>query len=139
MNNKMAELGKKTNLTKADVKKLTRIGISGLLALVFSTFTVGWGDSNAAEVKPQTGNDKPISLSERCRLKPEHGPCKAIFDRYYFDAETNKCKTFMYGGCDGVVPFETQEECEKACIKKQTESPAYPVSKYGAVGIGDFK
>jgi len=137
MNKKMAQLGEKTNLTKEDVKKLTKVSILGLLALVLSVFTVGWSDSNAVEVKPQPENDKAMPL--RCGLKPEHGPCKANFDKYYFDAKTNKCKSFMYGGCDGVVPFETQEACEKSCIKQQTESPAYPVSKYAAVGIGDFK
>ena len=24
------------------------------------------------------------------------------------------CESFIYGGCDGVVPFETRRECRKA-------------------------
>lgn len=35
--------------------------------------------------------------------------------RYYYDAETKTCKEFFYGGCQGVVPFETLEACRKGC------------------------
>ena len=63
-----------------------------------------------------------ISLSacekkEQCNLKPEAGNCYAIFTKYYFDHSTKKCETFIWGGCDGVVPFETKEECEKCGCK----------------------
>ena len=134
MNRKIAKLGEKTNLSEYDVKKFSKIGISGFLTLILSIFTIGLGDSGAAEIKPQPGKNKTRPLSERCRLKPESGPCKGNFIKYYFDAVTNKCKTFTYGGCDGVVPFETQEECENACI-----APEFPVSKYGVVSIRDFE
>jgi hypothetical protein len=135
MNNKMVKLGEKTNLTKEDMQKFTKIGLSGLIALALSVFTVGWSDSNAAEVKTQPGKDKVKPSSERCNLKPESGSCKAMLDRYYYDAATNTCKRFTYGGCDGVAPFETMAECRKACLGERP----YPVSKYGAVGIRDFK
>jgi hypothetical protein len=48
MNSKLAKLGEKTNLTKDDVKKFTRIGISGLLALVVAGLT-GLGSAAAQE------------------------------------------------------------------------------------------
>jgi len=35
--------------------------------------------------------------------------------KYYYDEEEKKCKEFIWGGCDGVVPFETLEECEEQC------------------------
>lgn len=141
MNTKMSKLGEKTNLTKEEVKKLTKIGISGFFALILSIATFGWSDSNAAEVKPQPEKDNANPLSERCGLKPESGPCKAIFDKYYFDARTNKCQRFNYGGCDGVVPFETQEECNNACIGQASEKPVIPPTsghKYGGVSLEDF-
>ncbi len=47
-----------------------------------------------------------------CKLEPQVGPCNAAFSRYYFDQEENKCKVFTWGGCNGVVPFETLEDCE---------------------------
>lgn len=49
-----------------------------------------------------------------CTLVPNVGPCNAAFPRYYYDQEEGQCKQFIWGGCDGVVPFETLEECE-AC------------------------
>jgi hypothetical protein len=52
-----------------------------------------------------------------CSLKPEIGPCFAIFTKYYFDHSTNKCEEFTWGGCDGVVPFETKVECEMCGCK----------------------
>lgn len=141
MNKKIAKLGERTNLTKENVRKLTKISISGLFALFISLFTVGVSDSNAVEEKPQVENDNVKPISDSCWLKPEGGPCKAFFEKYYFDAKTNECKKFIYGGCDGVVPFETQDECNKACIGQGSERPGnpdFPVSKYGAVGPRDF-
>jgi len=61
----------------------------------------------------QCKKDNP--RSERCNLKPDPGLCKAYIPRYYFDKEDNKCKEFIWGGCEGVVPFETLEECKKKC------------------------
>jgi Kunitz/Bovine pancreatic trypsin inhibitor domain len=52
------------------------------------------------------------SCSTNCSLVPESGDCKALFKRYYFDPAEGKCKEFVWGGCGGVVPFETLEECE---------------------------
>ena len=144
MNKKIAKLGEKTNLAQEEVNKFTKIGLSGLLALTLSIFAFGWGNSNAAGVDPQPKKDKVNPLPERCRLYPESGPCKAIFKKYYFDAATKRCREFIYGGCEGVVPFDTKEECDKACagpiinIPPNTDNP-YPVSKYGAIGIRDFK
>jgi hypothetical protein len=48
-----------------------------------------------------------------CSQKPDGGPGKALFDRYYFDGTS--CKRFTWGGVEGVVPFETLEECRAAC------------------------
>ncbi len=53
---------------------------------------------------------------KRCLLKPERGPCKAMFERYYYDPVSKTCKPFFWGGCGGVVPFETEEECKK-CLE----------------------
>jgi len=52
---------------------------------------------------------------DSCELIPETGPCKARFMRHYFDQQDNTCKEFIWGGCDGVVPFETTEECQTTC------------------------
>lgn len=51
--------------------------------------------------------------SERCRLEPDAGPCLAAMPKYYYDKKEKRCKEFTYGGCQGVVPFETLEECKQ--------------------------
>ena len=61
----------------------------------------------------KTSTDGPSS--RHCSLVPETGPCKAAFTRYYFDPETNICKSFTWGGCDGTVPFDTLELCQALC------------------------
>lgn len=63
--------------------------------------------STACSKDDKTNND-------RCQLNPQPGPCLASFRRYYYDKQEKKCKEFIWGGCGGVVPFETLEEC-KAC------------------------
>jgi hypothetical protein len=50
-----------------------------------------------------------------CILLPEVGSCDAAIPKFYFDQSENKCKTFVWGGCDGVVPFETLEDCNNKC------------------------
>lgn len=67
------------------------------------------------------------SADPRCTMVPEKGPCKAIFWKYTYDPKTNQCKEFMYGGCEGTVPFETKEECVKMCV--EPEGPGYPIKK----------
>lgn len=139
MKKKLNKIGKKAGLEEKEVKNLTKVGLSGLLAVALAAFTGGLTDAKAVELKIASETEFAKNLPVRCRLKPEGGPCKALFKRYYYDAEAKKCKVFIYGGCEGVVPFETYEECEKTCIKQQAEEPGYPVSKYGAIGIRDFK
>ena len=59
--------------------------------------------------------DKDDPLDESCLLIPDPGLCQAAFPRYYYNSETEKCTQFLWGGCGGVVPFETLAECKKAC------------------------
>lgn len=61
-----------------------------------------------------TGCKKDEVCQMKCELEPDSGFCLAAFPKYYFDKEEGKCKVFTWGGCNGVVPFETLEECE-AC------------------------
>ena len=61
---------------------------------------------------------KPSECQIKCNLKPETGFCKAAFPKYYYNHETGKCEQFTWGGCKGVVPFDTMEECKKCKCKK---------------------
>ena len=55
-----------------------------------------------------------VLIYNRCELLPDSGPCFAAFRRYYYNQDTKECEEFIWGGCNGVVPFDTLEEC-KAC------------------------
>lgn len=61
--------------------------------------------------------DEPSLQPVACSLVPEIGPCNAAFNRYYFDPKEKKCKSFIWGGCGGVVPFLTLEECQECGCK----------------------
>lgn len=41
--------------------------------------------------------------------------CRAAHTRFYFDEQTQSCKPFIWGGCQGVVPFDTLEACRALC------------------------
>ncbi|MDP3499591.1 MAG: BPTI/Kunitz domain-containing protein [Myxococcales bacterium] len=51
----------------------------------------------------------------RCALEPNGGFCQAIFPRAFFNPTTRRCEAFTWGGCGGVVPFDTLEECRMVC------------------------
>lgn len=53
-----------------------------------------------------------------CLQPARQGRCRGLIPRFYFDAKTNECKSFKYGGCGGNGNnFKTVEECETACKK----------------------
>jgi len=53
------------------------------------------------------------SLPMQCDLMPESGPCEAAIEKYFFDAEDQVCRPFIWGGCEGIVPFDTIEDCQQ--------------------------
>jgi hypothetical protein len=54
--------------------------------------------------------DQP--LPEQCRLEPNAGPCMAAMPKFYYNQKTKRCEQFTWGGCGGVVPFQTLQECQ---------------------------
>ena len=60
------------------------------------------------------GVDEDI-LPEECYLEPNSGPCFGYIPMYYFDSSTNSCQQFVWGGCAGVVPFQSLSACQEAC------------------------
>ena len=57
-------------------------------------------------------------------LVPDSGPCEAAMPRYYYDPATRMCTEFLWGGCGGVVPFETMEECTSGAPAADEEPQA---------------
>jgi Kunitz/Bovine pancreatic trypsin inhibitor domain len=66
----------------------------------------------------QKEDENPCEQSPKCSLEPDSGMCLAAFPKYYFDKTEGKCKQFMWGGCGGVVPFNTLEECRQCECSK---------------------
>lgn len=51
-----------------------------------------------------------------CTSPPDDGPCRAKFQRFYYDTRMRKCLPFNYGGCRGNENrFDTESECLAAC------------------------
>lgn len=63
----------------------------------------------------QLSCNKCILKSKDCELEPDSGPCEAYITKYYYDKGEKKCQSFLWGGCEGEVPFNTLEECKK-CV-----------------------
>lgn len=54
--------------------------------------------------------------SDICLLPPDTGPCDGICPRFFYNASTGKCESFVYGCCGGNANnFLTLEECQAAC------------------------
>ncbi|MDH5463476.1 MAG: BPTI/Kunitz domain-containing protein [Nitrosopumilus sp.] len=53
--------------------------------------------------------------SRSCYSVPDVGLCKASIEKYYFDWESDSCKSFTWGGCGGTVPFDTMGLCRGLC------------------------
>ena len=63
----------------------------------------------------ESSENKP--KNEICTLPEDGGKCRAIMERYRFNANTKRCEVFQYGGCGGNENnFEDIHECEKACV-----------------------
>lgn len=70
------------------------------------------------------------ALPAICEEKPEAGMCRAAFTRYYHDAESGTCRSFIWGGCGGNVPFDTMESCQAACRAPASgDAPVAPVKQ----------
>lgn len=50
---------------------------------------------------------------DKCKLIPDGGPCRGSFPRWFWNQREKKCDMFSYGGCQGIVPFETAAKCER--------------------------
>ncbi len=70
---------------------------------------------NLMDLRAELGALEELQATDACALVPDAGNCYAYIERYYFDQDTGSCSSFVWGGCDGVVPFETLERCQAAC------------------------
>ena len=82
--------------------------IGAIVLILFLLAAIMWmGGQNPQKVGEPT--------DERCFQKPVAGPCKGLIYGYYFDQKDALCREFMWGGCEGVRPFASMDECKMAC------------------------
>ncbi|CAI9533747.1 unnamed protein product [Staurois parvus] len=74
-------------------------------------------------------------LSEMCSGPSVTGNCRAAFPRWYFDSDSQSCRTFTYGGCGGSKNNHmSEDECIDKCVVKKPEPAAAQSPK-----VGNFK
>uniref|UniRef100_A0A670ZP18 BPTI/Kunitz inhibitor domain-containing protein n=1 Tax=Pseudonaja textilis TaxID=8673 RepID=A0A670ZP18_PSETE len=58
----------------------------------------------------------PSFPTEVCKLPADPGRCLAYSEQYYYNWNTKKCETFVYGMCNGNGNrFATKLECQMVC------------------------
>ncbi|KAM4608074.1 kunitz-type serine protease inhibitor 6-like isoform 2-T2 [Discoglossus pictus] len=104
-----------------------------LLGCVFNGF-------NVCELKEESGarSLRKIEVGRKptqedfCLLKYETGACRASFLRWWYDAESQTCKNFTYGGCKGNLNNHAEEkDCMEKCdgVTAVTSNDVGPPSK----------
>ncbi|XP_060124577.1 actinia tenebrosa protease inhibitors-like [Zootoca vivipara] len=76
-----------------------------------------------------------------CQQPLNTGSCEKSLHRFYYDAQTEKCKPFKYGGCNGNENnFRNKEECTDTCGPSAKTMPmkcTFP-PEYGKCNTGNF-
>ena len=54
-------------------------------------------------------------VTEDCNSIHDTGMCFAAIEIYYFNQNAGQCEESIWGGCGGLVPFWTLEECQNSC------------------------
>ncbi|RWS25170.1 tissue factor pathway inhibitor 2-like isoform X4 [Leptotrombidium deliense] len=59
----------------------------------------------------------PMLTEDVCSQKADHGGCRSILVRWYFNNENNKCERFIFGGCKGNKNnFVSEDLCQSHCL-----------------------
>uniref|UniRef100_A0A8D9BTP0 Papilin n=1 Tax=Cacopsylla melanoneura TaxID=428564 RepID=A0A8D9BTP0_9HEMI len=57
-----------------------------------------------------------VARHDLCFLEANPGPCSQQEAAWYFDRNSYRCQSFIYGGCEGNANrFNTEEQCERQC------------------------
>ncbi|XP_053376969.1 papilin-like [Mercenaria mercenaria] len=91
-------------------------------------FIYGGCDTNGNRFDTREECEAQCSPREVCLQPKRAGNCMASVQRFYFDYSAQKCKEFVYGGCDGNAnSFETKDACERRCqpLMRDRAPPVY--------------
>lgn len=74
------------------------------------------------------------AIKAMCQEKPSYGQCRASFQRFAYNPETQSCQSFAYSGCRGNGNnFLSFDECMQTCHSRPTTSVRPEVPSVPAV------
>lgn len=109
-----------TNYPNAVIEKTNfddQIIVSNLTSGVYKfqltvTDNIGQSDSTKVTVLVLT----PEQSEHHCMAPMKIGPCRGSFPRWHYNAASEKCENFMFGGCrENRNNYLTMDECTTAC------------------------
>ncbi|VUZ49898.1 unnamed protein product [Hymenolepis diminuta] len=66
------------------------------------------------------------ALHRDCKDPIDPGRGRACFQRYAYDQSTEKCRQFIWGGCDANRNnFETLEDCQEKCEHERSHCAVF--------------
>ncbi|KAM6931664.1 kunitz-type protease inhibitor 2 isoform 1-T1 [Lycodopsis pacificus] len=75
------------------------------------------------DAEPAATELTPVLDKEHCGAEPQVGPCRAAFQRWYYNSDKGGCATFIYGGCRGNKNnYVSEESCKVACTVRALPS-----------------
>jgi predicted secreted protein len=92
------------------------LAVSVIISLGTIFGVMGYLASHPSKTIVPVMNTLPI-IDPRCDQKVTSGPCKCAAVGYEFDSILGLCSQVGAGCCDFSTPFNSLEECEKACEK----------------------
>lgn len=76
------------------------------------TDSIGQSDSTKVKVLVLT----PEQSEHHCMAPKKIGPCRGSFPRWHYNAASEKCEEFTFGGCkENLNNYLTKDECTNAC------------------------
>lgn len=85
------------------------------------TDTIGQSDSTKITVLVLT----PEQSEHHCMAPKKVGPCRGSFPRWHYNAASEKCEEFLFGGCrENLNNYLSKDECSKACYGSEKSAVA---------------
>ncbi|XP_070776160.1 kunitz-type protease inhibitor 1a [Enoplosus armatus] len=83
------------------------------------TDTIGQSDSDKVTVLVLT----PEQSEDHCMAPKKIGPCRSAFPRFHYNAASEQCEQFTWGGCrENLNNYVTMDECTNACYGSEKGS-----------------